>query len=306
MTYTAKLDYWSILGLNPGSDQQQLKIAFRREARKWHPDLNINDRNAEERFKLIKEAYDVLSDPKKRLLWEESLNKLKFKEDPFNSGFPDFNDYIEIVLGIKKHISNDFYDDIDQDNQNDEEDSHSFKFNRPATSSAPPPPVQIYKDAESLIELSPEEALYGTNVQIELEDGTLVEVKTPKLAGDGWRLRLQGIAFGGKDHFLQLRVQTIDGLKIDGLRVFYRLELFPPDAVLGCAVDVPTLAGTVTLQVPPQSSSGRMLRLRGRGMEYEDLVGDQLVEIAVVIPEVIGERERALYERLQELSLESE
>tara|TARA_Y100001968_G_C19411104_1_gene746347 strand:- start:1781 stop:2119 length:339 start_codon:yes stop_codon:yes gene_type:complete len=111
---------------------------------------------------------------------------------------------------------------------------------------------------------------------------------------------------GGYDHFLQLRVVTEEGLRIDGLRVLYRLELFPPDAILGCAVDVPTLLGPVTLQVPPKSSSGRMLRLRGRGLEYGELRGDQLVEISIVVPEEIGERERALYERLQELSLEAE
>ncbi len=89
------------------------------------------------------------------------------------------------------------------------------------------------------------------------------------------------------------------------MRVHYRLELFPPDAALGCAVDVPTLAGPVTLQVPPGSSSGRLLRLRGRGLELEDgRRGDQLVEIVVVIPAELAEAERALYRRLQELSLD--
>ena len=77
---------------------------------------------------------------------------------------------------------------------------------------------------------------------------------------------------------------TDDGLRIDGLRVLYKLMLFPPDAALGCAVDVPTLDGSVTLQVPPGSSSGRLLRLRGRGLQLDDKRGDQLVEIVVVIP----------------------
>ena len=156
------------------------------------------------------------------------------------------------------------------------------------------------------MELSPEEGLYGTNVEIELEDGTLVEIITPSLAGDGWRLRLEGVAIGGRDHFLQLRVCTEEGLRIDGLKVLYNLEILPPDAVLGCAVEVPTLAGPVTLQVPPQSSSGRLLRLRGRGLEFDGKRGDQFVEIVVVVPADMGDAERALYGRLQELSLESE
>jgi DnaJ-class molecular chaperone len=99
-------------------------------------------------------------------------------------------------------------------------------------------------------------------------------------------------------------VVTEEGLRIDGLRVLYRLELFPPDAALGCAVDVPTLSGSVTLQVPPGSSSGRLLRLRKRGLVWNDRQGDQLVEVVIVIPAHLNDDEQALYQRLQELSLD--
>ena len=128
----------------------------------------------------------------------------------------------------------------------------------------PPPPVRAEEDLESIVELTPEQALHGTTVELNLEDGTVVELDTPPQAGDGWRLRLEGVASGGRDHFLQLRVLTDNGLRIDGLRVHFKLLLYPPDAALGCAVEVPTLDGPVTLQVPPGSSSGRLLRLRGR------------------------------------------
>jgi DnaJ-class molecular chaperone len=101
-------------------------------------------------------------------------------------------------------------------------------------------------------------------------------------------------------------VQTEEGLRVDGLRVLYRLELLPADAALGCAVDIPTLSGPVTLQVPPGSSSGRLLRLRGRGLSLNERRGDQLVEIVVVIPSSLSEAERALYRRLQELALDPE
>ena len=148
-----------------------------------------------------------------------------------------------------------------------------------------------------------EQALHGTTVEVSLPDGLMIELETPPLAGDGWRLRLEGVAPGGRDHFLHLRVVTDEGLRIDGLRVHYRLELFPPDAALGCAVDVPTLDGAVTLQVPPGSSSGRLLRLRGRGLEWDGRLGGSLVEIVVVIAD-LGDAERALYRRLQELALE--
>jgi len=183
----------------------------------------------------------------------------------------------------------------------DNDEYNNFQY--PTTSPEEPPPVKLHQDIETVIELTPDEALNGASILIELEDETVVEVDTPPFAGDGWRLRLENIARGGKDHYLQLKVQTESGLRIDGLRVLYKLELLPHDALLGCAVEVPTLDGNVTLQVPPKSSTGRMLRLKGRGLTFEDNVGDQYVEILVVIPADINDEEIALYTRLQELSL---
>jgi DnaJ-class molecular chaperone len=175
---------------------------------------------------------------------------------------------------------------------------------RPTPSPQPPSPVRSQDNLETTVVLTPDQALRGTAVNLELADGTVIEVDTPPFAGDGWRLRLEGVAPGGRDHFLQLQVVTDEGLRIDGLRVLYRLELFPPDAALGCAVDVPTLSGSVTLQVPPGSSSGRLLRLRERGLSWNDRQGDQLVEVVIVIPAHLNDDEQALYQRLQELSLD--
>ncbi len=320
MTFTTKPDYWSILGVSPGSDLPTIKRAFRTEARRWHPDLNVNDVNAEERFKLVNEAYAVLSDPQKRSIWEASLDSYTPPEDLFKNEFPTYDEYINIVLGIKNDDEVDIYKDEQSNNIDlnieDESDTESINYDykessnsynnkyAPTTSNQPPPPVKKTTELESLIELSPEEALYGTSIQIELPDNSWVEVETPPFAGDGWRLRLSGVVIGGEDHFLQLRVKTDEDLRIDGLRVLYRLELFPSDALFGCAVDIPTLDGPVTLQVPPNSSSGRLLRLRGRGLQYDDLTGDQIVEIVVVIPADLSEAEIALYRRLQELSVE--
>ncbi len=297
MTSTAKPDYWSLLGLSPDSDASQLKSAFRREARKWHPDLNVNDINAEERFKLVNEAYAVLSDPRKRNAWEETLKIDNEKKVPFSSGFPQFDDYLDFVLGTEKEVIT--------ENVEVKDNTYDTNYEWPTPTQPTPPPVQAFQDLETLIKLSPEEALNGATVQLELEDGSLIEIDTPPFAGDGWRLRLSGVAPGGKDHFLQLRIQTDEGLRIDGLRVLYRLELFPSDAVLGCAVEVPTIEGPVTLQVPPGSSSGRLLRLRGRGLEFDEYRGDQLVEIVIVIPAELSDSEIALYERLQELAFDT-
>ena len=311
MTSTAEPDYWSLLGVNPDCTNQQLKRAFRREARRWHPDLNRNDPVAEERFKLVNEAYAVLSDPRRRDAWQRGEASGPIVADPFADEFPDFEDYLDVIFGAGSARSaadpephrdpSSFRDEGSDDARNDARNSEP-----PVSAPPPPPPVRAVEDLESLVHLTPDQALNGTLVELTLDDGTVIELNTPPFAGDGWRLRLEGVAPGGRDHFLQLRVVTDDGLRIDGLRVLYKLMLFPPDAALGCAVDVPTLDGPVTLQVPPGSSSGRLLRLRGRGLQLDQERGDQLVEIVVVIPSDLGDAERALYRRLQELASESE
>jgi len=305
MTTSSKKDYLSILGLSPDFDDKELKKAFRREARKWHPDLNKNDLNAEERFKLINQAYEYLRNPNIRKNISDENIQDDYENNNFKTGFPDFQDYLDSLLGYEyspknyEEYDDESFDDESINTNNDEFNNHDY----PTTSPEEPPPVKLHQDIETIIELTPDEALNGASILIELEDETVVEVDTPPFAGDGWRLRLENIARGGKDHYLQLKVQTVSGLRIDGLRVLYKLELFPHDALLGCAVEVPTLDGNVTLQVPPKSSTGRMLRLKGRGLTFGDNIGDQYVEILVVIPADINDEEIALYTRLQELSL---
>ena len=307
MTSTAEPDYWSLLGVDSDCTDQQLKRAFRREARRWHPDLNSNDPVAEERFKLVNEAYAVLSDPRRRKAWQRGAGSRADVADPFAQGFPDFEDYLDVIFGVgsgRTAVDADVQADTPLSGDDPRRETRSSE--PPVSAPPPPPPVRAVEDLESVVHLTPDQALQGTLVELTLDDGTVIELNTPQFAGDGWRLRLEGVAPGGRDHFLQLRVVTDDGLRIDGLRVLYKLMLFPPDAALGCAVDVPTLDGPVTLQVPPGSSSGRLLRLRGRGLQLDDERGDQLVEIVVVIPSDLGDAERALYRRLQELASESE
>lgn len=334
-------DYWQVLGLPPESDAVALKRAFRQQARRWHPDLNGSDPVAEERFKLVNEAYAVLSDPERRLAWErgEGVDGAD-QSDPFAAGFPRFEDYLAHLFahqgvrrgghddqpmeqpqawrdgfsggqseGFSAGKSDGFRaghgteeppaagDEDRFDGSMPPGDPHPSSSVTAAPASAPPVPAAT--DSETTLELSPEQALRGGRVEISLRDGTVVEVWTPALAGDGWRLRLAGVAPGGADHFLHLRVRTPEGLRLDGLRVHYLLELSPADAVLGAQVIVPTLEGPVRLRVPPGSSSGRLLRLRGRGQSFAGQRGDQLVELRIVVPEQADEDEQALYRRLR-------
>ena len=101
MTTSSKKDYLSILGLSPDFDDKELKKAFRREARKWHPDLNKNDLNAEERFKLINQAYEYLRDPKKRKNSSDEIIHDDYENNNFKTGFPDFQDYLDSLFGYE-------------------------------------------------------------------------------------------------------------------------------------------------------------------------------------------------------------
>ncbi|MCT0199397.1 DnaJ domain-containing protein [Synechococcus sp. CS-1325] len=318
-------DYWTVLGLAPGADAASLKRAFREQARRWHPDLNGNDPVAEERFKAVNEAYAVLGDPKRRARWEGGLDPIGSRgesADPFASGFPDFQTYLDALFGrrqARRDQAAEPGDDPDADpgaadrpldpparsavDQAGRADSPRWPETATVTHApAPPPPVQAGADLETVVELTPDQAVSGTRLELELPGGTVVECWSPPLAGDGWRLRLAGVAPGGGDHFLQLRVRTAEGLSIEGLRVLYKLDLSPPEAALGCKVVVPTLQGPVQLRVPPGSSSGRLLRLRGRGLVQSEQRGDQLVEIRITVPEQLDEAEEALYRRLAQLS----
>jgi len=295
------IDHWAVLGLDPGADTASLKRAFRAQARRWHPDLNGNDPVAEERFKQVNEAYAVLSDPRRRRAWEAGQGDGEpgaedGAGDPFATGFPSFETYLDALFGGRRRPD----PAIDEDEQASQPPVDRGGSVSPAAAS--PPPVQASSALESVVELSPEQALEGAVVELELPDGTVVEVDTPPMAGDGWRLRLAGVAPGGADHFLQLRVVTAEGLRIDGLRVLFTLDVTPAEATLGCRVVVPTLQGAVQLTVPPGSSSGRLLRLRGRGLAGGSQRGDQLVELRIVVPEEPSEAERALYRRLLELA----
>ena len=298
-------DYWSVLGLEPGADASNLKRAFRAQARRWHPDLNGNDPLAEERFKLVNEAYAVLSDPRRRQAWEAGMpadGPGREPQDPFASGFPDFEAYLEVLFGERRRPRRAAEPEWQEPEPEPPAESPPQASGSVTAAPPPPPPVRASSDQESLVELTPEQALQGERLELELADGTAVEVWTPPFAGDGWRLRLAGVTPGGGDHFLQLRVRTEEGLRIDGLRVLYPLELTPAEAALGCQVVVPTLRGPVKLRVPAGSSSGRLLRLRGRGQEWAEQRGDQLVEVRILVPEQLGEAEAALYKRLQELA----
>ena len=143
MTISSKKDYLSILGLSNGFDDKELKKAFRREARKWHPDLNKNDLNAEERFKLINEAYEYLRDPNKRNKNSDVNIQEDYESNNFKTGFPDFQDYLDSLFGYEYNTKNyDEYNDESFDNESINIDNDAYdNYEYPTTS--PEEPLQL-------------------------------------------------------------------------------------------------------------------------------------------------------------------
>ena len=184
MTISSKKDYLSILGLSPDFDDKELKKAFRREARKWHPDLNKNDLNAEERFKLINEAYECLRNPINRNNRSDESNQEDYDNINFKTCFPEFQDYLDSLFGYEYTARN--HDEYNNESFEDESinlDNNEFNnYEYPTTSPEEPPPVKLDQDIETIIELTPDEALNGASILIELEDETVVEVDTPPFA----------------------------------------------------------------------------------------------------------------------------
>ena len=148
MTTSSKTDYLSILGLSNDFHDLELKKAFRREARKWHPDLNKNDINAEERFKLINEAYEFLRDPKKREILKKSQTESK-NGQMYATGFPEFEDYLSSFYGFQK---NDNHQTIEDETEFQDNFNEYDNYEYPATSPEEPPPIKSFEDVETIIE----------------------------------------------------------------------------------------------------------------------------------------------------------
>ncbi len=287
-------DYWAVLGLAPGASAAELKRAFRQQARRWHPDLNPGNPTAEERFKSINAAYGVLSDPSRQRAWRQGGDSTTNGEDL--RGFPSFEDYLAHLFGRRQPV--------DSSSPPPPPTGRAEPAQQEANPSPPPPsatPAQPQPCRETALVLTPQQAWAGSRQVVALPDGTHVEVHTPPGAGDGWRLRLAGVAPDGRDHLLRLQVHTQDGLRLDGLDVHCRLDVSPADAALGAQVMAPSLHGPVELQIPPRSSSGQLLRLRRCGFCTDEDCGDQIVELRIVIPPVLPEEVVDLYRQLQDL-----
>lgn len=302
-------DYYAVLGVERKASEKDIKAAYRKLARQYHPDTNQGSKGAEERFKEIAEAYEVLKDPEKRRRYDMLGANWKagsdFQPPPNFNGFPfdignmggfgkdsPFSDFFDLLFGQTFGPGS-----PGQPGQG------SFGAFRGA---------QATKgvDQEAEIELSIEELAKGTarNIQVS-KPGTkprTLQVKIPAGVRPGSRVRVPGEAGaappGGKagDLYLKVKLRSHPNFSLEGDNLVSELKISPAQAVLGGEVSVETLDGIVHINVPAMSQSGRLLRLRERGLPKlkDGSRGDHLVRIRLEIPGNMSPEEKTLYEKL--------
>jgi curved DNA-binding protein len=301
-------DYYEALEVPRDASADDIRRAYRRLARKYHPDVN-KEPGAEERFKQISEAYEVLRDDEKRARYDRFGQNWKAGQDVsgaggfegFRGGGNGFGD-VRVDFGDGDFHSGDFSDFF-------EGLFGRRAGGRPGGRGGFEGFSKRGGDQEAVLELSLEEAARGGKRKISLGDGRDFDVEIPPGVRDGQRIRLAGQGSAGAgggpsgDLFLRVRLKPDPRFRVDGRDLYVELPVAPWEGALGSEVPVPTLDGSARVRVPPGSSTGRRLRLRGQGLPGPSgSAGDLYAEVAVHVPGKLTKRERELFEQLAETS----
>lgn len=295
-------DYYKLLGVDRNAKTEEISKAYKKLARKYHPDLNPGKKDAEEKFKQINEAYEVLKDPEKRKLYDQlgpdwqqgqQFNGQGTGFEDFTTGtgggMGDFSDFFESLFGHSARGGGGFSGGFNNFSQ------------RPRRG----------HDVEAELSLTLEEVMKGgkRTITLQMPDGPkTLEINIPSGIRNGAKLRLSGQGdpshSGGSpgDLFLRVQYKPSDIFKVDGSNLHCEINIAPWEAVLGCNVPVPTLDGAVELKIPAGTSSGKKFRVRGKGMGTPDKRGDLLVKIMIVVPAKLTDEERELWQKLSEIS----
>ncbi len=303
---TKPRDYYDVIGVEKSASAEDLKKAYRRLARKYHPDLHPGAKKAEmeKKFKELNEAYEVLGDKATRkkydqygFQWKDAEAYQRAQEQAGAQGAPggwetystqgegtDFNDLFSELFG-----------------QQAKREGPSFRgFAMPGA------------DLEATVQLPLRDFLSGTTRRLELTDVTgkphTIDVRIPKGVKEGERLRVKGKGASGRgggpagDLYLRIHALPHPVFQQQGIHLTVKLPIWPWEAALGTEVEVPTLTGPVRLKIPPKSQSEQKMRLRGKGLpSREGKHGDQIVILNIIVPSEMTSHEQELYEQLKNI-----
>lgn len=321
-------DYYATLGVKKDTPQDEIQKAYKKLARKFHPDVN-KDPQAEVKFKEIGEAYEVLKDPDKRKKYDQYGSAWNRARQSGGSGVPpgwnvhygdggsggggfDFGDLGGMGGGGERFSS--FFDMLFGGGgpggaRRGAPSGGPAGFGGFGNQGAP----QGGGNAEATLPLTIEEAVQGGEKEIAISDPSTgqrrsLTVKVPAGVRSGQKIRLAGQGnpgFGGApgDLLLKVEIQPDSRFKIDGADIHTTVSVTPWEAALGGEAEVETPTGPVRVKIPAGTSSGRKVRLRNRGLSQQGGgKGDLLAEFRLVVPDVLSDRERELFQQLAEVS----
>jgi len=314
-------DYYQILGVKKDASDKEIKKAFRRLARQYHPDVNPNDPKAEERFKEINEAHEVLSDAEKRQKYDQlGADWQRWQRMGGQPSDFDWSRWATGQPGGRVHVRYGTPEDMEDLFGSGSPFSDFFSQIFGGTGGSPGSGGLRYQvrpqrgqDVEQPVDITLQEAYQGTTRLLQM-DGRRLEVKIPAGARTGMRVRMGGHGggsmVGGPAGDLYLRVNVLPDPRFerkgDDLHTTVSTDLYT--MVLGGEVQVPTFTGEVALTIPAGTQNGRTFRLRGKGMPHlqqPDQHGDLYARIETRLPARLSSRQRELFEELRRLKDES-
>lgn len=298
-------DYYKILGVDKSATEGEIKKQYRKLAKEYHPDLNPNDEKAQEKFKEINEAYEVLGDPDKKKKYDQFgpgfTNGQHF--DPSQYGFGNGSYTYTTANGDFSDFFNMFFGGMGGNKSS----SKMGGFDLGNLFGGRKSPKRQAQSYESELNITLEEAYKGITKHVNVNIGgqnKSIEVKVPKGILPGKRLKVKGEKWGIKGDIL-FKINFVEDGKnrLDGLDIISKLDLLPWQTALGDKVVVPTLDGKIKINIPKGISSGKKIRIPKKG--YKDMKGNQgdlFVEINMVHLDNLTDEEIELYEKLKEIS----
>ncbi|MEM9803891.1 MAG: J domain-containing protein [Cyanobacteria bacterium P01_D01_bin.56] len=313
MAATDFKDYYQVLGVSKSASTDDIKRAFRKLARKYHPDVNPGDNVAEAKFKEINEANEILSDPEKRRkydqfgrYWQQAGGRPGTAGGPTDFGGFDFSNYgsfNELLNELLGGLGGGFPGGARTSYRQPTGAPGGFGFETPGAGSS-----SAQFDQEASITLAMADAFNGAQKKFRI-GGDALTVKIPAGVKPGSKIRLRGKGQMNPytqqrgDIYLTVDIQDHTFFKFDGdNNLVCEVSISPDEAVLGAKIDVPTPDGSVTVSIPAGIRSGQTLRLRGKGWpKPKGSRTDQLVKVMIKAPKTVTDKERTLYEQLRDL-----
>ncbi len=306
-------NFYEILGVPRSATAEEIKRAYRKLAKKYHPDRNPNDPSADRKFKEVQKSYEVLGDAEKRAQFDQygRAGVGNFSTNPRGQRVYEWGGQSSINV----EDLNDLFSAIGRGRESHGASVFDQMFGgggRNRASAAPTP--QRGSDVEKPISLSFEQAVHGAVVTVELRTrrgkrGDKLEVKIPKGVKDGQKIRLAGKGNPGShgaaagDFLLVCSIRPHAYFRREGADIMLDVPISLSEAALGVGVEVPTVDGSVTVTIPPGTSSGAKLRLKGRGLVVRGTPsrGDQFVIIEIIAGQALSDEQRGLFEQISSL-----